>query len=137
MQRQEGEIGGLRQQVAVLTTQVGRRRQRLGCLPACLPGVEPGLFPGCAACPAADALTLSPAPPPPPPPPQKGELEERCASLAANISALYNTAKMELQRKDGEIRELRERCACGWGMGSAGRQKQSGWLDASHASSRS
>jgi hypothetical protein len=43
---------------------------------------------------------------------QNGELSERCSTLTANISALYNTAKLELQRKDGEIKELRERCEC-------------------------
>jgi hypothetical protein len=40
---------------------------------------------------------------------QNGELDARCATLTANISALYNTAKLEIQRKDAEIKELRER----------------------------
>ncbi len=50
---------------------------------------------------------------------QNGELSERCDTLATNISSLYNTAKLELQRKDAEIKELRERCggACGSALG--------------------
>ncbi|KAL4424924.1 hypothetical protein ABPG77_009653 [Micractinium sp. CCAP 211/92] len=39
---------------------------------------------------------------------QNGALSERAATLAANISSLYNTAKLELARKDAQIRELRE-----------------------------
>ena len=42
---------------------------------------------------------------------QNGELSERCATLTANISSLFNTAKLELQRKDEAIKELRQRCA--------------------------
>lgn len=42
---------------------------------------------------------------------QNGELGGRCTTLATNISALYNTAKLELQRKDTEIQQLRERWA--------------------------
>lgn len=41
---------------------------------------------------------------------QNGQLSERCAALTANISCLFNTAKLELQRKDDAIKELRERC---------------------------
>ena len=48
---------------------------------------------------------------PPASPLQNGELSERASSLTANISSLYSTAKLELQRKDLEITELRER----WG----------------------
>ena len=44
------------------------------------------------------------------PPLQNGQLSERCAALTANISCLFNTAKLELQRKDDAIKELRERC---------------------------
>lgn len=36
-------------------------------------------------------------------------LSERAATLTANISSLYNTAKLELARKDAQIRELREK----------------------------
>ena len=53
----------------------------------------------------ASSLRLDPLPL------QNGELSERASTLTANISSLYSTAKLELQRKDVEIRELRER----WG----------------------
>lgn len=43
-----------------------------------------------------------------PPPKQNGTLAEREGALAANISALFSTAKLELARKDGEIKELRQ-----------------------------
>lgn len=41
--------------------------------------------------------------------PQNGALSERASTLTANISSLYNTAKLELARKDAQIRELREK----------------------------
>ncbi|KAL4860144.1 hypothetical protein ACK3TF_000347 [Chlorella vulgaris] len=49
---------------------------------------------------------------------ENGELGRRCTTLATNISALYNTAKLELQRKDTEIQQLRER-HCNWPVSSA------------------
>ena len=42
---------------------------------------------------------------------QNEELEQQRSTLATNISSLYKTAKLELQRKDAEIKELRERWA--------------------------
>lgn len=59
---------------------------------------------------AAASHSTRVSPLPPPPVPQNGQLSERCAALTANISCLFNTAKMELQRKDDTIKELRERC---------------------------
>ncbi|PRW58764.1 N-methyltryptophan oxidase isoform A [Chlorella sorokiniana] len=43
---------------------------------------------------------------------ENGQLSERCAALTSNISCLFNTAKLELARKDEAIKELRERWAC-------------------------
>ncbi|GAB4816675.1 hypothetical protein N2152v2_003721 [Parachlorella kessleri] len=40
---------------------------------------------------------------------QNEELEQQRSTLATNISSLYKTAKLELQRKDAEIKELRDR----------------------------
>lgn len=81
----EGSSGGtlLKTQVAELTDRVQRQEVQISGLQQ-----------------QVDTLTQ-----------QNGELSERCATLAANISSLYNTAKLELQRKDAEIRELRERMA--------------------------
>ena len=45
------------------------------------------------------------------PPMQVAMLSQERDALATNISSLYNTAKLEMQRKDGEIKELRQRCA--------------------------
>lgn len=39
---------------------------------------------------------------------QNDELAEREAALAGNISALFNTAKLELARKDADIKDLRQ-----------------------------
>ena len=40
--------------------------------------------------------------------PQKQALEARARVLTTNISSLYDTAKLELQRKADEIKELRD-----------------------------
>ncbi|KAL4434264.1 hypothetical protein ABPG75_000705 [Micractinium tetrahymenae] len=50
---------------------------------------------------------------------QNGELSERAGTLTANISSLYNTAKLELARKVAEIRELREKLATSAGFARA------------------
>ena len=42
-------------------------------------------------------------------PVQRDEAEGRAGVLATNISALYATAKLEIARKDDEIKELRGR----------------------------
>ena len=39
---------------------------------------------------------------------EKAELKTKLVNLAKNISSLFNTAKMEIQRKDREIQRLRD-----------------------------
>ena len=41
--------------------------------------------------------------------PQRDDAEARAGVLATNISSLYTTAKLEIARKDDEIKELRGR----------------------------
>lgn len=42
---------------------------------------------------------------------QNSELSEANTNLTHNISSLFNTAKLEIERKDNEIKELREKIA--------------------------
>ena len=39
---------------------------------------------------------------------EKSELKKKLVNLARNISSLFNTAKLEIQRKDREIQRLRD-----------------------------
>ena len=116
VQRQEVEMQRLQTQLESLTQEVGATHRRpypspLQRLPArasrhrlrlVLPAPAPLLLP------LPDRLTARP------PALQRDELSERAATLSTNISCLYNTAKLELQRKDSEIQELRGRSVDGW-----------------------
>ena len=52
--------------------------------------------------------------------PQNAELSSTSEALTQNISTLYNTAKLEIQRKDDEIKELREKLGTSGGHRSGG-----------------
>ena len=50
---------------------------------------------------------------------QRDKLAEDNAVLTTNISSLFKTARMEVDRKTKEIGELRQKCASGSTMGQA------------------
>lgn len=128
--RQEAQIAGLQEQVAALTQQVcraagrwfGVQAGRCSCdarswawegwvSPQALASLWPVHLPLLKWSPnSLPPLSLPPSHwPGPHACLQNGELSEQASTLTANISALYNTAKLEMQRKDAEIKELRER----------------------------
>ncbi len=43
--------------------------------------------------------------------PQRDALQKERAVLVRNISCLFKTAQLEIERKDGEIKDLRARVA--------------------------
>ncbi|KAG7667866.1 hypothetical protein NADE_002495 [Nannochloris sp. 'desiccata'] len=68
---------------------------------------------------------------------QNAELQTLKTTLTNNISTLFNTAKLEIQRKDDEIKELRGKVAiCGGGGVGGGRSGVGGRSSSSRPSDR-
>ncbi|KAL4519697.1 hypothetical protein Ndes2526B_g01729 [Nannochloris sp. 'desiccata'] len=68
---------------------------------------------------------------------ENAELQTLKTTLTNNISTLFNTAKLEIQRKDDEIKELRGKVAiCGGGGVGGGRSGVGGRSSSSRPSDR-